>query len=256
MWKDQCTAEQIALVLMEGALGFEYYMQEEFRLYDLGPDDASPMSKPPEWVNHADRLREWCQERICAGPRRMGAGNLRRPAHPGRFPSGRPAARECSGTGERQGRVPRSDDRPGVEGLCRIRERGGRELADELRGEVETDLREAWGVDVRAGHRQAGAGRSASASGARRRGNGAGGSNCSRGRRCGRRSPRIRSPASPAIRRHMARPVVPLPGQGLRPVCPPCGPDGLHCPKCEYRRDWAWSWMADWSWRRRWDEGQ
>ena len=25
--------------------------------------------------------------------------------------------------------------------------------------------------------------------------------------------------------------------------------DGWHCPNCDYRQGWAWSWMADWSWR-------
>jgi hypothetical protein len=27
---------------------------------------------------------------------------------------------------------------------------------------------------------------------------------------------------------------------------------GWECPSpvCEYAQDWAWSWMADWSWRR------
>src|SRR5689334_3766795 len=66
MWKDQYTAEQIALVLMQDALGFEYYMQEVFRLYDIGPDADSRMRKPPEWVNRGGRLHEWCQKRIYA----------------------------------------------------------------------------------------------------------------------------------------------------------------------------------------------
>jgi hypothetical protein len=25
---------------------------------------------------------------------------------------------------------------------------------------------------------------------------------------------------------------------------------GWHCPNCDYRQEWALSWMADWSWRR------
>jgi len=53
MWKDQYTAEQIALVLMQGALGFEHYMQEVFRLYDLAPDDDSRQSKAPDWAPQA-----------------------------------------------------------------------------------------------------------------------------------------------------------------------------------------------------------
>jgi hypothetical protein len=32
--------------------------------------------------------------------------------------------------------------------------------------------------------------------------------------------------------------------------------DGWHCWNCDYRQGWAWSWMADWSWRHHADEKQ
>jgi len=133
----------------------------------------------------------------------------------------------------------------------------GRELADELRGEVETDLREAWGVDVAQG--------------------------IVNPELAGVHLPQARAAARQWRRRLelLTRAPLRVPFtedqvaslNGYQAAfardpwflclvkgCCRCAlhvaRDGLHCPKCDYQRDWAWSWMADWSWRCRWDEGQ
>ena len=225
MWKDQYTAEQIALVLMQGALGFEYYMQEEFRLYDLGPDDASRMSKPPEWVNHADRLREWCQERIYA----LGLGVWEQETFGDQLilDDFRPVAQQlASAPGPESGKVAflALTTALVLKAFAEYVSGAARELADELRGEVETDLREAWGVDVARGivkpelagvHLPQARGGAAMAPAARTAHAGAVAGAVHRG--SGRQPHRLSGGTC-------ARPVVPLPGQGLRPVCPPCGP--------------------------------
>jgi hypothetical protein len=258
MQKDQYTAEQIALILMQGALGFEYYMREEFGLYDLGPDDDSRMSKPLEWVNHGERLYDCCQERIYA----LGLGQWEQGTFGDQLilDDFRPVAQQlASAPGPESGKVAflALTTALVLKAFAEYVKGAERELADELRGEVETDLREAWGVDVARGIVNPAL--------------------------AGVHLPLARAAARLWSRRHelLTRAPLRVPFTEDQVVslngyhaaferdpwflclvkgCGRCAlhvaRDGLHCPKCEYRRDWAWSWMADWSWRRRWDEGQ
>jgi hypothetical protein len=257
MWIDQYTPEQIALVLMQGALGFEYYMQEEFRLYDLGPDD-SRMLKPPEWVNHGKRLHEWCQERIYV----LGLGVWEQETFGDQLilddfhPVARPLAIAPGPEGGKVAFLALTTALV-LKAFAEYVSGAGRELADELRGEVETYLREAWGADLARGivNPELAAVHLPQAREAARR---------------WRR--RLELLTHVPLRSPLTKDqVASLNAYQATFACDPwflclvkgcrggglhVDRDGLHCPKCDYRRDWAWSWMADWSWRRRWDEGQ
>jgi hypothetical protein len=257
MWKDEYTAEQIALVLMQDALGFEYYLQEEFRLYDLGPG-GSRRRKPPEWVNHGERLGEWCQERIDA----LGLGVWEQETFGDQLilDDLHPVARlvaSAPGPVGGKGAFLALTTALVLKAFAEYVSGAGRELADELRGEVETDLREAWGVDLARGSinpELAGVHLPQARSAARR------------WRR--RLELLTRAPLRVPFTRDQVASLTGYQAAFQRDpwfLCLVKGccrgalrvdRDGLHCPKCAYRRDWAWSWMADWSWRRRWEEGQ
>ena len=151
MWIDQYMPEHIALVLVQDALGFGYYMEEEFRLYDLGPDD-SRMLKPPEWLNHGERLHEWCQVRIYA----LGLGVWEQETFGDQLILNdfRPVAHQvASAPGPAGGKVAflaLTTDLV-LRAFAEYVSGAGIELADELRSEVEEYLRQAWGIDLARG---------------------------------------------------------------------------------------------------------
>ena len=254
---DQYTPEQIAIILIEAQLGFEYYMQDVFRLYDLGPDDSRRL-QPPRWVSHGERLDEWCQERI----RSLGLGVWEQQTFGDQLilQDFHPVARQvASAPGPEGGKVAflALTTALVLRAFTEYVSGAGRELADELRGEIEEYLRQAWAIDLPRGIVNP-ALAAVHLPQAREV-----------ARRWRRRSevlsrPPLRAPFSEdqvasliAYQAAFKRdPWFLCLVKGCRRGALKVDRDGLHCPQCHDRRGWAWSWMADWSWRRRWDAEQ
>jgi len=150
MPKDQYTAEQVAVVLLQAAISLEYYMQEEFNLYDVGPGSRSPAV--PTWVKHGYRLSEWCQERVYE----LGLGVWEQETFTDELmlDDFRPVVQQvASAAGPGRGKVAflALTTALVLEAFAEVVGGEGKERADELRGAVNAYLRKAWGVDLARG---------------------------------------------------------------------------------------------------------
>ncbi len=253
MWKEKYTAEQIALVLTQATLGLEYFMQEEFCLYDVGPSCAPPRS--PEWLSHCED--DWFQKRIYE----LGMGCWEQEFFGDQLflEDFRPVLkRVASSSGPRRGKVAFLALTTALilKNFAEYVSGVGRQRADDLRAEINKYLRGTWSVDLDRGivNPELALHLTHAREAARK---------WRKRLELLTREP-LRAPFSESqiasLRAYQAAfqgdPwfLCLVKGCGRRALY--VDRDGLHCPKCADQRDWAWSWMADWSLQRHCDEDQ